>query len=1064
MSEAQPGAPRRMRKGCGIAVVVCAVLAAAVGIVWATGWPQRVLLRLALERVTGARVTVAEAGIGRGLHARGLAFHDFENQPRLKVDTVDLELRMWPADGRYVPSVDVRGLSFIWNGREPQGGVFGGLLDGGDTAPPGPNPMRFVPRDIRLRDMRLGVEQADAGLSLDGLECTAAIQSWDNLTVELSAGAARASWWLRTREQEHEEPAGSFDLAVQRTGADVFLNGVANVPDLVELAAAGSVHLPPGEMTIGAQIDRLHLASGMQALLPMRDLPVPIRFERIDLSGSRIEVRVSGENVTLPNVNLNAEAQGLEIGEPDAPWYRGDVSVEGHGTLSEDSAVQTGIVLNNGPVLFVTARGSLWTARVEAVVEDWTRADLEAAIPEAYRGWLAYSPRFSSVAGRALFNWARPRFNWDIRLRPKFGDMIGEFAAVGDMASSGDAERALSLTASAALASGRMSLRAAFSPDDLETASVTLENVSVGDCAAALAPGILPESLGVKISGDVAWVTEERGSHITGRGTLNDLRYGAIAFPSDKPLSFDGDVLLDGNTGALLNAEGHLRAEDAAELTVRNIATAPFHVETALVLKQFPLDTWLGADSGVRGVLDGTAQFSIAESAYQAMLDLGASDLGLGAWSASVPVHVEGGITAQGDAQEARGAKLTLTAGEGTSLAVHDWVVRWPGLSAEGRLAGRVDTALLNNADLWGSVDIKAPFKVSGGRIQTELALSTNELGYGDWAVPYGQTLSLASRLSLAADTGAFTLEHISGQLDASNQFHAEKIEGFVSGECQVSAFEVDTDLTPLVAMEYLAAASGHAKVTGALSTAPWRLETRAELAAAHLALPGQLAELEDLSFTADVKYDGASSGSGVFKAGGVTVSGIKLAACETNLRIEEGWLRSAPFETRVFDGGLGLAIECGLFAPGLPIRVTATAKDADLAVFTAEFKPPSVTLTGRASGEVMVEWGGGTLRDIRVDLESREGFSLNRDMVEQLVLSQYTNDLPMGKKVQRVLADILGKESQRPFDMARLKLGFEGGRIVGNALLESRDLQLDVDVRVDPGAVVEIMRARSGT
>jgi len=117
--------------------------------------------------------------------------------------------------------------------------------------------------------------------------------------------------------------------------------------------------------------------------------------------------------------------------------------------------------------------------------------------------------------------------------------------------------------------------------------------------------------------------------------------------------------------------------------------------------------------------------------------------------------------------------------------------------------------------------------------------------------------------------------------------------------------------------------------------------------------------------------------------------------------------------------------------------------------------------LTGRVNGTFKVGFTAQQLSMLDVDLTAADEFSLNRDMVEQLLLSQYVDEMTGGKQMTRVLQSVIGKDSQRKFDGAHLVLGLEDGRISGYAKLESEALNLTVDIKADPEALLEAIKTR---
>jgi hypothetical protein len=87
---------------------------------------------------------------------------------------------------------------------------------------------------------------------------------------------------------------------------------------------------------------------------------------------------------------------------------------------------------------------------------------------------------------------------------------------------------------------------------------------------------------------------------------------------------------------------------------------------------------------------------------------------------------------------------------------------------------------------------------------------------------------------------------------------------------------------------------------------------------------------------------------------------------------------------------------------------------------------------------------------------------TMNRDLVEQLLASEYLSGMSGGKQVSQMLRDVVGDAPQIPFTGAAIKLGLEAGRITGTARLESEKLNLTLDIKADPGALLEALRARS--
>ena len=155
-------------------------------------------------------------------------------------------------------------------------------------------------------------------------------------------------------------------------------------------------------------------------------------------------------------------------------------------------------------------------------------------------------------------------------------------------------------------------------------------------------------------------------------------------------------------------------------------------------------------------------------------------------------------------------------------------------------------------------------------------------------------------------------------------------------------------------------------------------------------------------------------------------------------------------------------SVAVALLDPARPIVVDATLAGVDLAAVCAELALDEVRLTGRADGRVRLKYEATGLAALDAAVESTGGFTVNRDLIERALLAQFVKDAldeALTKRVRRVLGDA----PQRPFDTAGAAVRYDptSDRFVGELRLESRLLDLPVDVRVDRGAVAEVLRLK---
>lgn len=230
---------------------------------------------------------------------------------------------------------------------------------------------------------------------------------------------------------------------------------------------------------------------------------------------------------------------------------------------------------------------------------------------------------------------------------------------------------------------------------------------------------------------------------------------------------------------------------------------------------------------------------------------------------------------------------------------------------------------------------------------------------------------------------------------------------------------------------------------------------------AKQLVLPDKLGAAVGLVGGGDLGWEEHLVVSGELKAEQVLCAGAALEGASARLRGEGPAVLIDDLKGRLFNGAAVGAARVEPFAEGMPMRLDARVEGADLAVFTAQVQPPSVNLTGMVSGDVLVGLRGEDFTELNIDLSASNGITVNRSLVQELLLSQQMSGMTGSKMVGKVLDKIVGGEEQRPFDSAALKLGLGEGRITGVASMKSKALNLDVDIKADPGAVWEAVQSR---
>lgn len=961
MSEPTPKARSRRKRGCLRLLVVFAVLAGCIAaLVW-TGYPQRWAVERLATAGLGTDVDVGSVSLGRSVRIQGL--HVWDNKGSAAVAEIDrMELRpVWPPWGpRLLERVTVdHPVLTISTGSSFR--VIEAFFSGRAGTPNVPtNPFWLVPERVDVHAIQLLSYRPGLNLDFVGLDLEAQLRSPESWEMQISGAHAGAAWttWDAANPME---AAGGVDIRVRRDGAELLAESDANVPNLLQLAANVRFDLRDEAAAFDIDIQQMKLHQAAIGLLPSGILPVETGFEQIDLSGSRLAGELIGGLPHVREARILAAATGLCLGHPAAPYFAGDLSIEGSGNANK---LELLAVFGAGQQAHITYGVVENTGVIDVSLEGWTRDQIRAVAPAAYHGALDAIPGVKSVSGSARIRLEEP---------PAFES-----------------------TLTAALAGKNEALLAV---RGIYNADLT----------------------GIPVAGSASL------SYAEGSAVLETVLAG-------------GDAL-------------------ALSGKLDNVRVEPWLAAISPNLAPIPLD----------GMMHGTVQLRKIPNEWQSQvnLTLDAPQIG-GVAFAEEAFRFAGDAAVDAALERATGKTLNVAPGDGLEWTLRDWSLQFRDMQVRARLAGGGDiTALASRFGLpalGGSIDLNADASYVGGAVALRGKLRTEDLGYGAFAVPYGQALEVAFDGEYRAAEGRVHAKELELSLGDGNRVSGKNVAIDMAGPTMTAPdFHCVTDLAPLVAFEYLAEAQGNAEITGTLEfgASGLRGALHGQCTAARLGHAATGALLEGVDLNADLTIADTLSGNGTLKLDALTIAGVLVSALETGLHAEGASLRTDTVRTRVFDGDLEAEVTVGLLEPGVPIRLVLRPRNVDLAVFTEQVKPPDVRMTGRASGEITLEFAGGVLRDFELDLEAPDGFSMNRDMVEWLLLTQYAQDLPMGQSMEKILRDILGKDEQRAFQSAKLALGFVNGRIAGEAVLESKSLALTVDITADPKALSEALRAR---
>lgn len=414
----------------------------------------------------------------------------------------------------------------------------------------------------------------------------------------------------------------------------------------------------------------------------------------------------------------------------------------------------------------------------------------------------------------------------------------------------------------------------------------------------------------------------------------------------------------------------------------------------------------------------------------------------------------------------------SLKMGESTSFNLVSGKLSLAGLGLRGKFQASAEVEPL--AAMFGVREAWGAFTGEGNMTLTrDMTLSftpakvvLDPLGYGDYSLPYGQSLTITANAAVDVFATFLHLKQLRASLGEGTTLEAPEMKLTPDSMEAPGTLSFKTDFAPLVAKGYLAAATGTLEATlrdFRLGSAGIAGQVSYACTASDLALPNAMAALSGVSVQGAATLQPEPAGQGEAAIDTLRAAGVNVEAIKGAIHTQGGTTTIEDILFSLFGGTVDARIEARPLETGLPLNLSGEVKNLDLDVFTKEFKPESVVLTGNVNGTFSIGLAASQLTALDVDLESTENFSMNRGTVEQLLMRQYMGDMAGGKKMQRMVQDIIGKDEQRKFDNAATKLGLEDGRITGYVRLSSEKLSLTLDVKADPEALLEALRIRQG-
>lgn len=407
-----------------------------------------------------------------------------------------------------------------------------------------------------------------------------------------------------------------------------------------------------------------------------------------------------------------------------------------------------------------------------------------------------------------------------------------------------------------------------------------------------------------------------------------------------------------------------------------------------------------------------------------------------------------------------------LRCGDWLDAAISDGRADTVPFSARGRARVAVDLSRLPpalNPNEWqGQLSCDLPVRYDKGVIETTFGLTGATLVMGPLASPPGRELSARGVVRYDTRIGAASFRDIEAKWGEETRLTADPFEyRRETGEARIP-FTVHSDLTPLIDLGYLASVgSADAVVSGIFHMHQAGNQYQADIAASADAVTvrGEYAFLEGVRL--EGKYSSDADPRGTASCDKIVGFGMPLGDVQGTWEIAGGSIRSEDLRGTLFGGRFRATAAQQLAGPPYSGQLRSALEQIDLARFTDEFQPKDIVLAGLANGDLVVEWDTDGMRQLRLHLLSDQGFSVNRGLLEWLLLSQYEMGEWAGKALKAIRDGALGTAAQRPFDSAELTLEWKDGEYVGEAALRSKGFNLTISPRIDGEVITNAMELR---
>lgn len=502
MNEPTTQTQGRRKRGClRLLVVVAVFLSCCAAALW-TGYPQRWLVESLASAGLGTDVSVDSVSLGRRVKLRGLHVSDSKGAatmpPLLAVDQVELEFAWPPWGPRLLKRLFVQQPVIIFDARDSVDTNYDFWSNRTASEDEMSDPFRFLPKTIDVRAIRFESYRPNLQISLTGIDLGAQLRDDESWEAAITGTNAMASWRIGD-SVEAMAAEGAIELRVQRDGKAILAEGHAGLPNLLQLAANARIALKDNGAHFELDVPQLNLRQAAVGLLPPGVVPVESRFEQLDLSRTRLTGALSGGVPSVQEAQVHAAATALSMGPPEAPYFAGDVAIQGSGNADKLELLATFGAGQQAHIAYGVEDG---IGAIQITLDGWTRDQIRAVLPAIYINALDGIPNLKTVSGEARIRLDEPP-SVESTITATLGDKSQTSFAVRGSYDADVAAFPFAGNANLTYADGNFALETIPSEEEALAFAGKVDKVRIKSWVAAVAPGLAPLSFDGVINGSV---------------------------------------------------------------------------------------------------------------------------------------------------------------------------------------------------------------------------------------------------------------------------------------------------------------------------------------------------------------------------------------------------------------------------------------------------------------------------------------------------------------------------------------------------------------------------------